>query len=143
MSENENLLLTSASTASASVVFTSITAVAAATMAVTSQQRISDLERYKNAEKLARALRAYLATGEQQQLDESSKSRGGRTKDKRICQLNAAYKYCAYLEQTIRTLYEGEHMTVPDDCQLLTTLSRREQDEGNSNTPHHPNMITK
>ncbi len=70
-------------------------------------------ERYRNAERLSRALRGYM------QLDEALIKSRGRTKDKRICQLNAAYKYCIHLETTIRDMCEREGVSVPDDCKLI------------------------
>lgn len=78
--------------------------------------KLIDLERYKNAEQLAKALKAYLPSPE-----ETSKSRG-RTKDKRICQLSAAYKYCVHLENAIKDLCDKENKPVPDDCKLVHNL---------------------
>lgn len=99
-----------------------------------------DSERYKNAEILARALKAY-------QLEETSANIGsqsapsrarGRSKDSRICQLNAAFKYCAHLEQAIKEFCDKENAQIPDDCKLITnakfTLATdRDNEEVSSN----------
>jgi len=69
-----------------------------------------DTERNKNAELLAKALRPYflLEDAQQQQQQQLIQQQSqlhqiqqrinrGRSKDKRICQLSAAYKYCVHL----------------------------------------------
>lgn len=91
-----------------------------------------DNERLKNAERLARALRPYLneetstgagvSTTTQTRSHQSTSTRG-RTKDKRICQLNAAYKYCIHLEKTLKELYDKENTQVPDDCKLVHCIT--------------------
>jgi hypothetical protein len=81
-------------------------------------------DRYRNAERLSRALRSYM------QLDEALIKSRGRTKDKRICQLNAAYKYCIHLEATVRGMCEREGVPVADDCNLVhSTAASNNTDE--------------
>jgi hypothetical protein len=81
---------------------------------------ITNMERYRNVERLDRALRAFAQLETETPLLAKSSSRG-RTKDKRICQLNAAYKYCAHLEQKIKEMCERTDSQVPEDCKLLHT----------------------
>lgn len=96
-----------------------------------------DTERNKNAELLAKALRPYflLEDSQQQQQQQQLQQQQlqqrinrGRSKDKRICQLSAAYKYCVHLERTIKTLCESNkdsinnEINVPDDCKLIHNI---------------------
>ncbi|CAF0962924.1 unnamed protein product [Brachionus calyciflorus] len=89
-----------------------------------------DVERIRNAERLARALRPYLSdTFEPQSLSTPATLRG-RGKDKRICQLNAAYKYCFNLEKKIQELYAKENVLVPDEFKLVhSTLNSNHSDQ--------------
>ena len=76
--------------------------------------KIREIERYRNAERLAKALKHYLTPSN----DDISKPRG-RIKDQRICQLNAAYKYVCFLEKNIEQLCEKTNNQIPENCHLL------------------------
>lgn len=92
----------------------------------TTPKMSKDLERIRNAERLARALRPYLCEPFEPQCLSTPASARGRNKDKRICQLNAAYKYCLALEQKIAELC-GKENIVPDEYRLVhSTISQCE-----------------
>lgn len=92
----------------------------------TTPKMSKDLERIRNAERLARALRPYLCEPFEPQCLSTPSSARGRNKDKRICQLNAAYKYCLTLEQKIAELC-GKENIVPDEFRLVhSTISQSE-----------------
>lgn len=76
--------------------------------------KLREIERYRNAERLAKALKHYLTPSN----DETSKPRG-RIKDRRICQLNAAYKYVCFLEKNIEQLCLKTNNQIPENCHLL------------------------
>lgn len=83
--------------------------------------KLRDIERYKNAERMARALRPYLPNQDDQAASRSASR--GRTKDKRICQLSAAFKYCSHLEKGLKDAYEkcGNVLgPLTDDYKLLS-----------------------
>jgi hypothetical protein len=83
--------------------------------------KLRDIERYKNAERMARALRPYLPSQDDQTPSRSASR--GRTKDKRICQLSAAFKYCTHLEKGLKDAYEkcGTLLgPLTDDYKLLS-----------------------
>ncbi|RNA44133.1 hypothetical protein BpHYR1_007249 [Brachionus plicatilis] len=87
-----------------------------------------DLERIRNAERLARALRPYLSEPFEPQCLSTPATARGRNKDKRICQLNAAYRYCLALEQKVHELY-GKENSVPEQFRLVhsTIASNRSE----------------
>lgn len=96
-----------------------------------------DTERLKNAETFAKALKPYLQTCDE--ASSRSQQTRGRAKDKRICQLNAGFKYCSHLEKGLIQAYEkckDVLGVLSDDYKLLTNLSdqnkNNEQDSNDS-----------
>ena len=77
--------------------------------------KMREIERLRNAERLGKALRPYLQPSSN---EETQKTRG-RVKDKRICQLNAAYKYVLLLEKSLKELCEKTNEPLSDECRLL------------------------
>ena len=77
-------------------------------------------DRYRNAERLAKSLKIYLPSP-----SEITKQKRGPPRDKRICQLNAAYKYIMHLENNIKDMCVKTNSKLPDDCKLVSSMISR------------------